>query len=118
MITCVYLACKIEETYFGADELARQFHQNEAQILATERQLLESLNFQFVTYSPYRSLSGLVAKLADAGALQGAAPRELEGRAQCGPRRWPCFHISPCAPRAAPPQPAHSALRRRSGRVR
>lgn len=81
MLTCVYLACKVEEAYFSAEELGRQFQQSEAQILNTERQLLEALSFHFVTYSPYRSLGGLVAKLADAGGAQGSG-RELEARAR------------------------------------
>lgn len=90
MLTCVYLACKIEESYISAEELSRQFQQSEQHLLATERQLLEALHFHFVTYSPYRSLGGLIGKLGDAGALQGGL-RELETRAKCAPGQ-PTLH--------------------------
>lgn len=52
MLTCVYLACKVEEAYVSAEDLARVFQQSESLLLNTERQILQGLNFHASPPSP------------------------------------------------------------------
>lgn len=58
MLTSIYVACKVEENYVSAEELGKGMHEDASRVLNAELTLLAGLNFQLVTYSPYRSIEG------------------------------------------------------------
>lgn len=59
MLTCIYLACKIEEAYIGAEDFCRQLNQDPKAVLSNEVPLLQGLQFDLIVHSPYRALDGL-----------------------------------------------------------
>ncbi|KDD74824.1 hypothetical protein H632_c1051p0 [Helicosporidium sp. ATCC 50920] len=59
MLACLYLACKAEECYFSAAELARLAGAPPALILRHELTLLSAIRYDLVVYHPYRALTGL-----------------------------------------------------------
>mmetsp|Transcript_13150 Transcript_13150/g.27763 ORF Transcript_13150/g.27763 Transcript_13150/m.27763 type:complete len:382 (+) Transcript_13150:189-1334(+) len=62
MITCVYLACKVENAYISAEELAKGVQQDarivEKIVLGSEMNLLQGLDFDLVVHTPYAALDG------------------------------------------------------------
>ncbi|EIE26696.1 cyclin-like protein [Coccomyxa subellipsoidea C-169] len=65
LLTAIYLAGKVEEAYIGAEEFCKRLQQDEEVVLNTEPLVLQGLNFDLITYSPYTSLSGYFADLED-----------------------------------------------------
>lgn len=73
-ISCIYLACKVEEHYMSAEALAKGFGQaDEQDVLGNESTLLIALRFDLITYPPYRPLEGFLQDLADAQPAGDAA---------------------------------------------
>ena len=59
MMASVYLACKTEEHYISAEELARMTKQDPSIVLREELNLLNGLNFDLIVHHPYRPLLAL-----------------------------------------------------------
>ncbi|KAG1653193.1 hypothetical protein FOA52_006956 [Chlamydomonas sp. UWO 241] len=60
MLTCIYLAGKIEEAYIGAEDFCRMLNQDIKAVLNNEVLLLQGLQFDLIVHSPYRALGGLI----------------------------------------------------------
>ena len=69
MITCVYLACKVENAYVSAEEIAKGVQRDarvvEKIVLGSEMNLLQGLDFDLVVHTPYASLNGYLTELKD-----------------------------------------------------
>uniref|UniRef100_A0A7C9DS43 [RNA-polymerase]-subunit kinase n=1 Tax=Opuntia streptacantha TaxID=393608 RepID=A0A7C9DS43_OPUST len=65
MLTCIYLACKIEENHVSAEELGKGIQQDHQMILDNEMLVLQSLEFDLIVYTPYRSIEGFINDLQD-----------------------------------------------------
>jgi len=68
MLTCIYLACKVEESYMSAEDLlvkAAVADENASIILQNELVVLQGLSFHLNVYHPYRPLYGLVADMQE-----------------------------------------------------
>ncbi|CAO2832734.1 unnamed protein product [Amaranthus hypochondriacus] len=65
MLTCIYLACKIEENHVSAEELGKGIQQDHRIILDNEMLVLQSLGFDLIVYSPYRSIEGFINDMED-----------------------------------------------------
>lgn len=63
MLTCIYLACKIEEAYIGADQFCSLVRQDSQTVLRNELNVLHGLKFDLITHPPLRSLQGLFQDL-------------------------------------------------------
>lgn len=55
------ISVQVEEAYIGAEEFCKRLQQDEEVVLNTEPLVLQGLNFDLITYSPYTSLSGYFA---------------------------------------------------------
>eukprot|EP00744_Colponema_vietnamica_P018272 GILI01025783.1.p1 GENE.GILI01025783.1~~GILI01025783.1.p1 ORF type:complete len:401 (+),score=100.86 GILI01025783.1:162-1205(+) len=64
VITCVYLACKVEEFNISLPDFARPLNVDEASVVSPELTLLDGLRYHLIVYSPYRALSALVSQCA------------------------------------------------------
>lgn len=71
VVTCLYLACKIEDCYISAAELSRLTGLPQDILLKSELALLEGLRFDFIVFSPYRAIDAILEELA--GCRRGAA---------------------------------------------
>ncbi|MEW5313970.1 MAG: hypothetical protein WDW38_005500 [Sanguina aurantia] len=60
MLTCIYVAAKIEESYISAEGLAAKVGQEPSIILRSEVAVLQGLGFDLITHSPLRALAGLI----------------------------------------------------------
>ncbi|QDZ18100.1 cyclin H [Chloropicon primus] len=64
MVTCVYLACKCENQYIAAEEIAKGVQRDarlvEKIVLGTEMNLLQGLEFDLQVFTPYSALNGLM----------------------------------------------------------
>eukprot|EP00884_Botryococcus_braunii_P005003 jgi/Botrbrau1/14503/Bobra.0350s0008.1 len=82
-LTAIYLACKVEESYIGAEQFCREVKQDEQTVLQKEPIVLQGLNFDLITYGPYRSLEGFLLDMEEAleqpGALDESFRKVLEG---------------------------------------
>ena len=62
MLTCIYLACKVENAYISAEELAKGVQQDakivEKSVLGCEMGLLQGLDFDLVVHTPYAPFDG------------------------------------------------------------
>ena len=64
MLTCVYLACKVENHYVSAEDLARgvrmgqDVRQVERAMLGCEMRVLRSLDFDLLVHTPFAALDG------------------------------------------------------------
>lgn len=58
MLTCIYTSCKVEEFHVSAEELGKGIQQDHQVILRNEMLVLQSLGFDLIVYSPYRSIDG------------------------------------------------------------
>lgn len=65
MLTCIYLACKIEENHVSAEELGKGIQQDHRMILDNEMLVLQSLGFDLIVYTPYRSIEGFINDMED-----------------------------------------------------
>ncbi|GAB4818784.1 hypothetical protein N2152v2_005830 [Parachlorella kessleri] len=63
-VTCMYLACKIEDCYRSAAELEKRTNAHQDILLKYELLLLEGLNFDFIVFTPYRAIEGLLEDIA------------------------------------------------------
>jgi len=52
---------QVEEAYIGAEEFCKRLGQSDEAVLNTEPLVLQGLNFDLITYTPYSSLSGFFA---------------------------------------------------------
>ncbi|PRW44298.1 Cyclin-H1-1 [Chlorella sorokiniana] len=73
LLTCLYLACKIEEHYISAAELGRLTGAPAELILRTELTALQGLKFDLIVYSPYKSIDGFLEDVKSAAADAEAA---------------------------------------------
>ena len=79
LLTAVYVACKVEENYVSAEELGRGMKEDASRVLAAEVTLLSGVNFQLVTYSPYRAVEGFRADVEEkvaSGEVKGSVAKE------------------------------------------
>eukprot|EP00850_Spirogloea_muscicola_P011220 SM000069S20657 [mRNA] locus=s69:72308:75543:+ [translate_table: standard] len=60
MLTCVYLACKVEEFHVSAEEFGKGIQQDPQVVLKNELTVLQGLCFELIIYAPYRSMDGLL----------------------------------------------------------
>ncbi|KAL6758199.1 hypothetical protein V8C86DRAFT_1525447 [Haematococcus lacustris] len=65
LLTCIYMAAKIEEAYLSAEELCRVAQRDASVVLRAEITLLQGLHFDLVVHSPYRALAGLLQDIKD-----------------------------------------------------
>ena len=65
MMASVYLACKIDEHYISAEDLARMAKQDPSIVLRDELSVLSGLKFDLIVHHPYRSLTILQFVIAD-----------------------------------------------------
>ncbi|KAL3139883.1 hypothetical protein ABBQ38_004177 [Trebouxia sp. C0009 RCD-2024] len=63
MLTCIYLACKIEEAYIGADQFCSLVRQDSQSVLRNELNVLHGLKFDLITHPPLRALDGFFQDL-------------------------------------------------------
>lgn len=80
MLTSIYVACKVEENYVSAEEIGKGMQEDHNKVLAAELSILAGLEFQLVTYSPYRAVDALAREMIDPKPSDGLAPR---ARAVC-----------------------------------
>ena len=82
MVTCVYLACKVENAYLAAEELAKGVQQDarvvEKIVLGSEMTLLQGLDFDLVVHTPYASLRGFLYELENRCQFEGWDPDRAE----------------------------------------
>ncbi|KAK6911559.1 Cyclin, C-terminal domain 2, partial [Dillenia turbinata] len=62
MLTCIYVARKIEENHVSAEELGKGISQDHQVILNNE---MISLEFDVIVYAPYRSIEGFICDIQD-----------------------------------------------------
>lgn len=65
MLTCIYASCKVEENHVSAEELGKGIQQDHQVILNNEMIVLQSLGFDLIVYTPYRSIEGFVDDMED-----------------------------------------------------
>lgn len=65
VLTCLYVSCKIEESYISASELGRLTGTQPDIVLRTELTLLQGLGFDLITFSPFRAVDGFVEDIQD-----------------------------------------------------
>ncbi|XP_074311571.1 cyclin-H1-1 isoform X1 [Silene latifolia] len=65
MLTCVYLACKIEENHVSSEDLGKIIQLDHQLILDNEMLVLQSLGFDLIVYTPYRSIEGFIDDMED-----------------------------------------------------
>ena len=75
MLTSIYVACKVEENYVSAEEIGKGMQEDHNKVLAAELSILASLEFQLVTYSPYRAVDALAREMIEPKPSDGLAPR-------------------------------------------
>ncbi|KAG0574966.1 hypothetical protein KC19_VG306500 [Ceratodon purpureus] len=63
MLTCIYLACKVEESHVSAEELGKGIQQDPQVVLKNEMIVLQGLEFELIVYTPYRSMEGFIYDL-------------------------------------------------------
>lgn len=63
MLTCIYLACKIEEAYIGADQFCSLVRQDSQSVLRNELNVLHGLKFDLITHPPLRAMQGFFQDL-------------------------------------------------------
>ncbi|KAL4428152.1 hypothetical protein ABPG75_002241 [Micractinium tetrahymenae] len=73
LLTCLYLACKIEEHYISAAELGRLTGVPADLILRTELVALQGLKFDLIVHSPYKALEGFFEDIKEAAAEAGSS---------------------------------------------
>ncbi|RMZ55406.1 hypothetical protein APUTEX25_003530, partial [Auxenochlorella protothecoides] len=59
-LTCLYLACKTEESYISAAELGRLSGMRAEIVLGTELTLLQGLKFDLIVFSPFNAIEGFM----------------------------------------------------------
>ena len=80
MMAAVYVACKTEEHYIAAEDLARMAKQDPSIVLREELNLLNGINFDLIVHHPYRPLLGIQFLLHDlGGAAAGGDARGERG---------------------------------------
>lgn len=60
MLTCIYLACKVDEAYVSAEAFGRGIQQDPKLVLDHELTLLHGLNFDLICYGPFRAIEGFL----------------------------------------------------------
>ncbi|XP_074288014.1 cyclin-H1-1-like [Silene latifolia] len=65
MLTCVYLACKIEENHSSSEDLGKIIQLDHQLILDIEMLVLRSLGFDLIVYTPYRSIERFIDDMED-----------------------------------------------------
>eukprot|EP00897_Mesotaenium_endlicherianum_P001137 jgi/Mesen1/11023/ME000098S10415 len=78
MLTCIYLACKVEEVYVSAEEFGKGINQDPEQVLTNELMVLQTLHFDLITYAPYRALEGFLIDMQSFWEAAGDAPPSKE----------------------------------------
>ncbi|KAL8153594.1 hypothetical protein V2J09_011354 [Rumex salicifolius] len=78
MLTCVYVACKIEENHVSAEELGKGIKQDHQMILNNEMIVLQSLGFDLIVYTPYRAIEGFILDMEDFCHAAGGQPEMLK----------------------------------------
>ncbi|KAK9841720.1 hypothetical protein WJX74_010838 [Apatococcus lobatus] len=73
MLTCIYLACKVEESYLSAEEFCRMIGQDSSVVLQNELAVLQGVGFDLVVYNPYHPLDGFLQEL-EAQAAESSLP--------------------------------------------
>lgn len=63
LLTCIYLACKVEESHVSAEELGKGIQQDPQVVLKNEMIVLQALEFELIVYPPYRSMEGFIYDL-------------------------------------------------------
>eukprot|EP00245_Coleochaete_scutata_P000131 TRINITY_DN1013_c0_g1_i1.p1 TRINITY_DN1013_c0_g1~~TRINITY_DN1013_c0_g1_i1.p1 ORF type:complete len:373 (-),score=75.46 TRINITY_DN1013_c0_g1_i1:519-1637(-) len=63
MLTCIYLACKIEEFHVSAEEFGKGIQQDPLVVLRNEVIVLQSLDFDLIVFGPYRCIRGFITDL-------------------------------------------------------
>ena len=62
MVACVYVACKVEESYVSAEQLCKVVKDADfKKVLAAELAVLQGVNFELVSFSAFRPLRGFRA---------------------------------------------------------
>ena len=67
MLTAIYVACKVEESYISAEEFCKGVREDPARVLAAEVTFLAILKFQLVCYGAARPLDGFLRDIEDGG---------------------------------------------------
>lgn len=73
MLTCIYLACKVEESHVSAEELGKGIQQDPQVVLKNEMIVLQGLEFELIVYTPYRSMEGFIYDLEPSVQRMGPA---------------------------------------------
>ena len=115
MLTSIYVACKVEENYVSAEEIGKGMQEDHNKVLAAELSILAGLEFQLVTYSPYRAVDALAREMIDPKPSDGLTPartrrvrrHHAHGRAP----HLPAGRIALAALRAAAAESGHGRRR-------
>ncbi|XP_062004473.1 cyclin-H1-1 isoform X1 [Rosa rugosa] len=70
ILTCIYAACKIEESHVSAEELGKGISQDHQMILNNELIVYQSLEFDLIVYAPYRSVQGFIHDMEESCGLE------------------------------------------------
>jgi cyclin H len=76
MLTSVYVACKVEESYISAEEFCKGVREDPSRVLAAEVTFLSGLKFRLVCYGATRPLDGFLMDVEDGG-CKGATSKQL-----------------------------------------
>ncbi|KAK9929692.1 hypothetical protein M0R45_026780 [Rubus argutus] len=60
LLTCIYLACMVEENYVSAEELGKGISQDPELMLTNDLLVCQSLEFDLIVFAPYRSIEGFI----------------------------------------------------------
>ncbi|XP_038713304.1 cyclin-H1-1 isoform X3 [Tripterygium wilfordii] len=71
MLSCVYAACKVEENHVSAEELGKGISQDHQMILNYEMVVFQSLEFDLIVYTPYRSVEGFINDIEEFSHIEG-----------------------------------------------
>uniref|UniRef100_A0A7S1SZD7 Cyclin N-terminal domain-containing protein n=1 Tax=Tetraselmis chuii TaxID=63592 RepID=A0A7S1SZD7_9CHLO len=81
MLTCIYVACKVEESYLNVEDLCTRLSLRDYKgaVLENEVLLLQAVDFDMVIYNAFRPLDGLFASLQEwvGAGREGGAPEAL-----------------------------------------
>ncbi|KAL6782128.1 hypothetical protein ACKKBF_B10775 [Auxenochlorella protothecoides x Auxenochlorella symbiontica] len=78
-LTCLYLACKTEESYISAAELGRLSGMRAEIVLGTELTLLQGLKFDLIVFSPFNAIEGFMQVIQERAQIPGAVEPALLG---------------------------------------
>lgn len=79
----VYIACKAEECYISADQLASTVNDDASNVLKREAVALDALQYDVACFSPFRSVDGLISQFDSFCAVGDGLLDRVPGLKKC-----------------------------------